>query len=136
VKNKILPNGQTIIPFQNTPTFWASLQPGDIVLYNNRYVQYMGPNSNTTYNCPPLPVTQTITWQPENQYCLVNASNQNTGIKGWSIRAQYINGVASGYTEPNTPSGGLGPYFPPVTDTTICPLPAPVTTWQGSGGQC
>lgn len=134
VKNKQLSNGQIIKPFIDTPDFWSSLTIGDIISYNGRYVQYQGLN-NTSFNCPPDSVTQVITWQPINQFCVVDANNNNTGIKAWADRTRFINGVGDGFIEPNT-AAGLGTFFPPVTDLTICPLPKPAITWIGDDGVC
>lgn len=134
VKNRQLPNGTTIIPYSNTTSFWLQLVPGSIVSYQGRYIKYIGLN-NTIYQCPAAPITQTITWQPINQFCLKDNSGNNTGVMGWALRARYINGVADGYTEPNTNSGA-GTYFPPIINTGICALPAPITTWVGSNGVC
>lgn len=55
----------------------------------------------------------------------------NTGLKGYNSRARLINGIADGYTEPNTnvsPAVGIGPYIPPVIDLVLCswsPIPTP-----------
>lgn len=134
VKNRQLPDGTLIKIFQDTPDFWNNLQQGDIISYQNRYIQYQGVN-NTSYMCPPDPITTIITWQPINQYCVLDINGNNTGIKAWADRTRYINNIADGFVEPNT-GAGLGVYFPPVQDLTICALPSPIITWQGTDAYC
>lgn len=134
VKNKQLPDGTTIIPFQDTDSFWNSLTPGQIVSYQGRYIQYMGPNS-TSYQCPPDPIQQIVTWQPTDQYCVLDANGKTTGIVAYNNRIRLINGTVDGYKEPNT-AQGLGTYFQPVFNPGICPPTPPVITWQGSNGVC
>lgn len=46
----------------------------------------------------------------------------NTGQKAFTNRRRLLGGVADGYTEPNANPGGIGPYIPPVTDLTSCPI--------------
>lgn len=52
----------------------------------------------------------------------------NTGYKAFANRRRVVNGVPDGYVEPNNPTGGIGPYIPPVYDITSCPLPTTTTT--------
>lgn len=52
-------------------------------------------------------------------------SLQNTGLKSFANRRRITNTVPDGYVEPNTQTGGLGPYFSPVQDLINCPVPAP-----------
>jgi hypothetical protein len=134
VKNKQLPDGTIIIPFQDSPNFWDNLTPGQIVYYNGRYIQYVGVN-NTQYDCPPDPVNNIITWQPVDQYCLVDDQNRLTGIMGYKNRIRLVNGVADGYKEPNTQQG-LGQYFPPIPNSMVCQPAGPTITWKGSNGVC
>jgi hypothetical protein len=134
VKNRQLPDGTIIVPFQDTDSFYNSLTPGQIVSYQGRYIQYVGLNT-TNYSCPPDQVQQVITWQPVDQYCVKDDNNKNTGIVAYSNRIRLINGVVDGYKEPNT-AQGLGTYFQPYANPTICPPTPPVITWQGSGGTC
>lgn len=134
VKNKKLPDGTTITPYQDTPDFWNTLQQGQIVLYQNRYIKYVGLN-NSSYQCPPDPIVHITTWQPVDQVCLTDVDGKNTGIMSYLNRIRLIDGIADGYKEPNTVQG-LGTYFPPVTNITVCPLPAPNITWKGSDGYC
>lgn len=42
----------------------------------------------------------------------------NSGIKIWQDRER----LADSFIEPNIEGVGVGPYFPPITDTTACPL--------------
>lgn len=52
----------------------------------------------------------------------------NTGYKGYTNRRRIMNGIPDGYVELNSPSGGLGPYFPPVLDLASCPTTSTTTT--------
>ena len=52
----------------------------------------------------------------------VAATLTNTGVKGYATRQRMMGEVPDGYTEPNTNGVGIGPYFPPVTDTISCPI--------------
>lgn len=133
VKNRQLPDGTPIIPFQDTNDFWNSLVIGSIVLYQGRYIQYQGPNT-TIYECPPDPITQVITWQPIDQFC-VQLNGINIGVLAYANRIRLVNGTPDGYKEPNTASG-VGTYFPPSNRPDICPVPAPVFTWIGQDGIC
>lgn len=133
VKNLQLSTETTIIPFMNTNSFFESLQVGDIVYYQGRYIQYTGPNSSS-YDCPVIPTSPTITWEAIDPFCLTSGG-VNTGYQGWTNRQQFTNGVLT-LTEANSPTGGVGPYFPPVLNTGSCPIPPPVITWEPSGLMC
>lgn len=52
----------------------------------------------------------------------------NTGYKGFANRRRIINGTPDGYVEPNTQTGGEGPYFPPVLDLADCPTTTSTTS--------
>lgn len=52
----------------------------------------------------------------------------NTGYKFYSNRRRLINGIPDGYEEPNTISGGIGPYISPVIDYDSCPTTSTTTT--------
>lgn len=134
VKNKQLPDGTIIIPYQDTDNFWNTLTPGQIVYYQGRYIEYVGIN-NSQYQCEADPVIHVTTWQPVDQYCLKDADNKNTGIMAWANRIRLIDSVEDGYKEPNSIMG-LGTYFPPIQNLSVCPLPAPEITWKGRGGIC
>lgn len=135
VKNqKVSDPSIAIKTFEDTADFWNNLTIGDIIWYKNRYIEYVGVN-NTIYTCPADVIEDVITWQKTGAVCL-QISGANTGIKGWATRARLTNGTLDGYTEANQIAAGLGPYFPPETDLTTCPLPTAVTTWRGANGYC
>lgn len=135
VKNVQAPPGTVPKQFQDTNDFWDNLQVDDVVLYNGRLIQYKGVN-DTEFDCPPDPVVHTYTWIPQDPYCLVDGDSNNTGMKGYNTRARKTDGVLDGHTEPNSPTTGTGPYFPPVLDLAACPPPAPVVSWQKSEPVC
>ncbi len=137
VKNRVLPDGTPVINFEDTPEFWDNIQIGDIVFYQNRYIRYQGLNpGNIGYDCPPDPPVDVYTWEPTDPYCMKDAGNRNTGMQAFASRLRRKNGTLDGYKEPNLTNGGIGPYFPPIPNTTVCPLPPKVTTWIGSDPYC
>jgi hypothetical protein len=75
--------------------------------------------------------TPSITWVGIKPVCLQDSNGYNTGVFRYLVRERYVDGVADGYSEPNTP----GPDF--VADETnhvMCPLP--VITWAGLNPYC
>ena len=135
VKNLVLASGATPKVFVDTDAFWASLSVNDIVLYNGRLVKFKGTNTSS-YNCPAPPTVHTITWTPTGPFCLQDSGAHNTGYRGWNTRARLTDGTLDGYTEANSSTTGIGPYFPPVLDLTDCALPTPTTTWQKASPAC
>lgn len=78
------------------------------------------------YSCAPGWSLDTTNETPTNPPVCVKVNSttptlQNTGMKAYANRARITNTVPDGYVEPNTPTGGLGPYFPPVQDLVNCP---------------
>jgi len=136
-KNRILSTGTVVKTFQDIPGFWDSLEIGDIVYYQNRYVEYMGINNpeESGYDCPPDPPVDVITWDKIDPFC-VQVDGKNTGMRAWANRARRTNGTLDGYVEPNSPNVGQGPYFPPEVNTGLCPLPPDVITWVGTDPEC
>lgn len=137
VKNRFLANTATVIKdFADTPAFWSSLSIGDIVRYNNRLIKYEGINpEESELQCPPDPPNPVYTWEPADPECILDDEGDNTGYSRWNTRVRRTDGVLDGYDEPNTPNGGIGPYFPPIASDD-CPPPAPVITWEPSGAYC
>jgi len=137
VKNRSVSPGTEVKNFEDTTEFWSSLEIGDIVYYQNRFVVYEGLNNpeETGMDCPPDPPVDVITWDPTDPYC-VQVEGINTGMRAWANRARRTNGTLDGYTEANTLNSGLGPYFPPVVNYDLCPLPPDVITWEGSDPAC
>jgi hypothetical protein len=121
--------------FEDTADFWNNLVAGDIVLYKNRLVQYAGVN-DTIYSCPSDAAVDVITWQAAGPSCMLDGAGHNTGFLVYATRQRLTNGVLDGYSEANSIAGGLGPYFPPVKDTTTCPPPAATVTWEGANPEC
>lgn len=58
------------------------------------------------------------------------ATAVNTGYVAYENRRRLVGGVPDGYSEPNTETGGLGPYVPPEVDTGSCPLPEGIAYFQ------
>lgn len=137
VKNRTLVNSNTIIKdFQDTTEFWSSLVIGDIVRYNNRLIKYEGINpEDSEFQCPDNPDDPIYTWDKTDPICVEDGDGNNIGLQRWQNRVRRTNGILDGYTEANTPNGGIGPYFPdqPSDD---CPPPAPVITWEPASAQC
>jgi hypothetical protein len=50
----------------------------------------------------------------------------NTGYAVYATRCRLENAVLDGFCEPNTPTGGIGPYQAPFLDTDLCPSTNPV----------
>jgi hypothetical protein len=135
VKNIKLATG-TVKVFADTDAFWNSLVVGDVVNYKNRLVQYKG-NNDTIYSCPVVPVDPTYVWTKTGPYCMLNDLSPvgYSGMLGYATRTR-TGGSPSPYVEANLPNSGLGPYFPPILDTTTCPLPVPVIGWSGVDPAC
>lgn len=60
----------------------------------------------------------------------------NTGFKIYQNRRRLVNGVPDGFIEPNTTTGGVGPYIPAIYDLITCPLPITTTTTTNPNQAC
>jgi hypothetical protein len=100
--------------------------PDGFIETNSPGTNYVPPIYNPSL-CP-LPIAG---WVGKAPVCTKDASNFNTGMVHYTIRARTTNGVEDGYTEPNSPGTN---YVPDYLDLTMCPKP--VITWQGTNPVC
>ncbi|SHL14694.1 hypothetical protein SAMN05444266_102207 [Chitinophaga jiangningensis] len=56
------------------------------------------------------------------QVLVDTVKQHNSGKLAYRRRKRLLRGVADGYIEQNIEGTGTGPYFPPVPDTTTCPI--------------
>jgi hypothetical protein len=92
--------------------------------------------STQNFFCKPITVSATYGYSCNVGYSLDTSGNVpvckrrieidptkvNTGYIHCVGRRRLANGVPDGYQEENTPTGGLGPYFPDTLNPTLCPV--------------